>query len=716
MGSSRSRNKRKLEDISFHEQQKRSKIDENHQKPVPVTRGQDGLSEEVSFRQKNAAYFDIGTIDGVRVKTEQNSCDNDVVRSDQPPACSTPRRPHRTASLPARARPNGVNPTAEANDIHNTTGDRDDVFLSVLSQDWDLRMTNMMVDRVLQHARQCESPHDQFGLNYINDFIDRLDQRGISKECRTEVVAMLQEGLQEPLEHWQSRIRLLGREQSPQTVSSGSHAARAAHGQRNYESTPTSSRALYVDVPRLDTERHDDVDDLQGKENESEDGDEDASEYLESERETPASSRDSDPKAADGTETKSQVNIRLYGAPRPSTGFDMFARSIISAWALAPKASDSVASIREYAHSKWRKVPSECKSRWQALFEDRYNFGTDVANMARRLLKSQDLLAQVVPQDRLRAVELDLRQSSYVPGSSPPTASGLTSTPGFEQAGRLPSPVRSAAGNDPPYNHHDAPSKRYASGWLIQPHADCSDSEEISQVFPRLVQATPDTPITQACIVPTSARNHRSRRCYFILNTPDVRAYSDLTEHDLRAVCERAKLSGLKDVTRLSQNIFEVAFRSFSNADAAYKTTRISIEVPATTFTPFRKLNIRADWNWKHTLCVYVCDATKLPINHQTVIECVFDALQGPLVKFFSLHKQEKEGAEKVRFILRLSAPMPTFLVQRFYIPLDAADSDSKVWGIFRPLNRFIKCWACGARCQTFNPGNCPCEHQIGSG
>lgn len=325
--------------------------------------------------------------------------------------------------------------------------------------------------------------------------------------------------------------------------------------------------------------------------------------------------------------------------PDQELGLTCFARGIISAWALTPISSDSTASIREYANSKWRKVPWGYKSRWQALFEDRYNFGTDVADMARRLLKSHNLLAQVVPQDRLRAVELDLRKSPSVPRSSPPTMSGLTSTPGFEQSGRLPSPGRSEAGNHTPDDHHDAPSKTYTSGWLTKPRADFSGSEEISQVFPRLVQAAPDTPITQACIVPTSTRNHKSRRCLFILNTPDVRAYSDLTEHDLCTACECTKLSGLKDVTRLSQNIFEVAFRSFSNADPAYQTTRISIEVPPTTFTPFRRLNIRADWNWKYTFCVYVCDVTKLPINHQTVIERVFDALQGPLVNFFSLHK-----------------------------------------------------------------------------
>lgn len=221
----------------------------------------------------------------------------------------------------------------------------------------------------------------------------------------------------------------------------------------------------------------------------------------------------------------------------------------------------------------------------------------------------------------------------------------------------------------------------------------------IAENFPHLTQATCDTPIWQACLIASTARKLSSRTCIFILNSPDVRAKRDITEAEVRVACERAKLPGLKCVTRQTHSVFVAHFKSHDDAQRARQKARLNLTLPSEASGQVARLCVKPESHWLEVNSVFVFETDTRSIKHETVSRRVFDALEGPLVSSFRLLRQEingKRGAgERTRYILRPSDSVSPVFVERFYIPLDAAHGDGKVWGIFKPVNRHWKCPAC---------------------
>lgn len=122
-------------------------------------------------------YFDIQNPDDVEVKQEQVDHSGPAAGIVQSPNRRrlTLRGTHRTASLPARVRNRDVDIDAESPLPQRTSGDKDDVLISILSQGWDMKMTDMAIDRVLQHAQQAATASDHLGLSYIDSIINHLD-------------------------------------------------------------------------------------------------------------------------------------------------------------------------------------------------------------------------------------------------------------------------------------------------------------------------------------------------------------------------------------------------------------------------------------------------------------------------------------------------------------------------------------------------------------
>lgn len=317
-------------------------------------------------------------------------------------------------------------------------------------------MTEMAVDRVLQNARQFSTADDHFGVSYVDALIGRLDQRSISAERRAGVVKMLKKGLRQPLELWHGRIKQLGKlPRSPRSPSIAPTTEKSTPTQRVCEPTPSSSEALYVGVPHVDPGESVHVKKLRNiakgartngrhTRNLNAEGDKDESEPEQEERNDddytppkpriPAGKQKSGAVSSQTKETKLQENIRLYGAARAKTTFDIFARCTISAWGAAPKSTDNPFDIRHFAKLKWRLVSWELKSEWQKLFEDRFTLEIDLVATSRRLLMSQGLLAMVVPPDRLAAARLYFEQETSHASragahrASSPTESGQTGT------------------------------------------------------------------------------------------------------------------------------------------------------------------------------------------------------------------------------------------------------------------------------------------------
>lgn len=66
------------------------------------------------------------------------------------------------------------------------------------------------VDQLLQTARQSASSETDFGVTYVEATVSRLKQKGIKEPRLAEVIAMLQEGLWQPLVRFRARVDGLG--------------------------------------------------------------------------------------------------------------------------------------------------------------------------------------------------------------------------------------------------------------------------------------------------------------------------------------------------------------------------------------------------------------------------------------------------------------------------------------------------------------------------
>lgn len=239
---------------------------------------------------------------------------------------------------------------------------------------------------------------------------------------------MFQKNLQDSIDHLKSRVKLLGVDPPTRLPSTCHKRVQPDRGR-----LPSSSEALYVSVPRpaaesdslveaahdlphgndSSSESHDDENDADGSD----------SEYTDSGCRTPSNRAASNAVSSTAPETKYQRNLRVYGTICPKTNLDVFVRCVIALWAIAPKPTDSSLDIRERAKSQWRKkVAVEQKLEWQQLFEDRHNMATDIAVAGSRLLRSQGLLAKVVPENRLQAIKRHLEHAENRCGDAAETS------------------------------------------------------------------------------------------------------------------------------------------------------------------------------------------------------------------------------------------------------------------------------------------------------
>lgn len=408
--------------------------------------------------------------------------------------------------------------------------------------------------------------------------------------------------------------------------------------------------------------------------------------------------------------------MRIYGTRCPKAAFDIFARCTISAWAAATHPDDTSIKIREYALLRWRKVPWEQKSVWQKLHEDRHDPAVDVDHTGRRLLLSQDLLKVMVPENRFPAAKIHCQQpqskqratearNGQLPERSAPVKKALLqrSHPSPVTGGDLPVSEQSARGE--PYASMYRPSREHPRNLHI-----LTSMAEISESFPRLSHAMSNTCSETPCFVPTIARRIEPLACMFVLNTPDMCIKTDLTEAEIRAACQQAKLPGMTEVTRQNHNVFVVSFANRDDAKSARRKARLSFAVAPDTSAQHLRFSVGAEFHWPKNNYVYFCDIKRRFPNHESVSRHVFEALEGPVASSLRLHKlnitNKKGRVTRIRYILRPLETLSPICVERFYIPL-AANEEGHIWGIFKPWSKHWECPGCHKKCQAGDVNAC---------
>lgn len=648
------------------------------------------------------------------MKHEQQDVDNTAVELAQfvDPAPSGPQ--DRTPSLPAIASSQYASSARDG--VH-----QEDVFVAILSQaSWDSRMTQMAVDNLARRAQQKATPGHLFDQAYINGLIRLIDTTGVEPERRAQVITMLRASLREPLADWTLRIDRVGIRSPPPTPHTGASRLLEPDSPESGP-VPSTSRLLYVDVGRPSMNetarawctssqqsafRSSSRDsNIEAEDIESQDG-VPHSRTLSQHRVSPPLSSTAAPSRAANT-TKSTNNLRVYGTQRPKAPFDIFARCVISAWALAPKPGDEPVKIRAYARSDWPKVGrySEQRAEWQKLYEARHTPDIDVPTLGHRMFLSQSLLQHVIPADRLESVRarIDSCEPSYerIMPLNTPVQSRLLDPKRRDQALASRDPYH-GTGNDNCDNM--VPRKDLH---LRMPTSITTPTT--SQYFPRLVPATSTTPMTQACFVPASTRGYDPKGCLFVLNAPDAIAGRVLTEPDVRLACTQAQFEGIKDVTRHNNNIFVVSFESRSKAQYADHHLKLSFPLfsAGATSSTMSSLTIgpRRYDEGPHHVFYYAIRASV--IRQTTVYKRVFQALDGPECASFQLLKQNGTNGY-VRYVLRRPASASPIHIERFYIPIDHANGKSMTWAIFQPFKTSRKCPACYERCQVGASSTCP--------
>lgn len=244
----------------------------------------------------------------------------------------------------------------------------------------------------------------------------------------------------------------------------------------------------------------------------------------------------------------------------------------------------------------------------------------------------------------------------------------------------------------------------------------------ITRRFPYLTHATSLTPRDQPCYVPFASRGEKQNRaCLFVINTPDTNTGMLTTEGDVRTACQQRQLQGLVDVMGCNNNIVSATFATYG--DALTARNWISIVLPSTAVKG--TVESRAEFHMSRPPKIFVCDAYSLDIEHDTVANCVFQALRGlkaPDTRAevsvpYKLLRQETRDLndDRMKYFLRFDDEFRAPRVQRFYIPFDAESGGGKVWGIFRPADRGAVCILCGAACQLERNSTCPFTTVIGT-
>ena len=693
----------------------------------------DDQSEEALFKIRYAAEFDGESVteigDQTKVKQEeyQHSTGDTIdasqstlsIAGERPGHETSPRRP---ATKPDKAITDRV--------------DHEDIMVTILSQTfWDKKMTQATIKTLAGRAQHEASPGNLFNLTYIDELLTRLDMSGIEAGRRSQIVTLLQHELYELLRQWRSSIRQVGGSecsippnidasavsQDPagpvQGVVSSSSRLLCANARRHDEGgSPRHPMQQQQDTTSRSNNDEANSDDSGSEDDQNASGHEKSTTHRAIERQH-SSSFLLAPGSSNMTHTtKSKDNLRVYGTLRPKAPFDIFARCVISAWALAPEQADEPFKIRAHARSKWKKVVvrhTEQRAGWQKLYEARHKPGIDVSALGHRLFLFQNLLQHVIPSERLRAISTRLQGSTSGPRRlEVPEPSSLSSSQ-RPQNFRFQYTKDATAGGYRILEHDNQAVARQARVDFRQSNLQMPITfagSEAARLFPRLMQATSTMPSTQPCFVPASTREHDSNGCLFILNTPDTIAGRIINNPDVRVACTQASFEGFKDVIRHNYNMFVAYFDTRRRARHAGHVWALNFSVssaePKTTNAS--TLIVRPSWYLPGAHNLFCCSIPKTSTNtHATIFERVFEALDGPMVVSFQLLKQKADN-DRVRYMLRRPPSAPSVYVERFYIPLDNASGDGKIWGIFKPMNMNSKCKLCKEHCQAGRSSTCP--------
>lgn len=679
------------------------------------------------FKRSYARDFDLTVTDGIKVENESD--ESSVAVSSPTPAFRPSRCQPSWSPSTALVRALSEMPQSESRRDAATctssqaTESRENAFVPILVHQFDAEVTQLIVSRVIQSARESAGPEDELGLKRVQNIVARLDQENISKARRKEVIDFLQQGLKDICNGLYTRIKAL---HSPTPSGPCSIKVRDHDRLESSETTDRriamASESVFADIPHS---RKQGASELTETSVPSESSSATAASDKEGTKNVhdddgcskPSGSR-RDHEISDRTRTlaanrrtvsaattaalapaktqRSLDNLLLYGTLKAKTAFDIFARCAITACANGLGDEKSSVDIRGSAHNVWRRLTHKDKSPWEELFKVRR---TDAAvfDKGQKLLESQGLISRIATE-RARA-----------DAASSPTRPSRPS--GFD------TPSRAAAAIAAQKNK---PCKKKKPPTISQKHADRSGATMVSKIFPAMTHATSSTPSSQPCFVPFSGRSGRALTCIYVVNTPDTNPGSLLSEIEIRAACKREKLPGFVDVVRHNYNVFEAIFATFAQAKSARDHSSISV-IPATTTTstPLRgePAIVRATFHLLRAPRVFVCYATDLAIDHDTVSTRVLQALAAPDAVPCKLFRQENFDTQddRIRYILRFSSEVPAPHMERFYIPLDAEDSKGKVWAIFKPANTIRACDFCEELCQQGIDSSCAFAHEVGS-
>jgi hypothetical protein len=690
-------------------------------------------SEATSFKINYAEEFDSGSVEEVsrshvKVEREEQSDDGLAPAYKQPVVIIPANPPTHTTPPPAV-----VTPQRAA--IRDET-DPENVLVTILSQaSWDNRMTEMTVNTLFERAKSCAGVGHLFDPEFLDRLFRRLDSAGIDAECRSQVVTLFQRTLETSLSQWSALVDRIGNMVFANILPSSLGTEAGTSTSLSMLITPDHSRLLDLDntavVARTPSARERSTsasngrvlwNASEGNQNESDSSTIGLDNMTTIAAESPLAASSSHASMFPCGE-RAVNNTRIYGKVCPKAPLDVFARAVIAGWAAAPSPNDAPTKIREYAKPTWRgSVTWDQKDEWYEIYEARKDFLTDVTATGFALLLSQDLLCKVIPHDRLAAARLLCQK--YQQGKCP---AAISSAGDPDEVTTMPlSPDAEPVEQTPVAKHpiHREPvSTERVSGiyhLLERPLTihQLTMSEEYFEDFPNMEQATCDTPTSQACLAPSAAQKQNVYTCVFVVNTPDVRAASVITETEVQAACVRAKMPGLKHVRQESFNVFVAYFKGFANADNARRRARLlDFHMPSTKKARTSHLYVTAESHWHEINRIFIYDVNVKSVKPHTVAQHVFRALEGPLASCFRLFKQEYREhngrRQRTRYLLRPSEASSMSPIERFYIPLDAPAGKGHVWGIFKPVNRHWKCPACHERCQGGDVS--ACEIAVGS-
>lgn len=331
---------------------------QKHSKRPAVGNGRNRPTEkpldEATFKRQFAANF-------YDVPMKKEPADTTLAQPPTPAVSrSLPNTSSRVHSLPPSPAPPQDGERDQITNSARKDFSPEEVLVSIIfRQPFVEQLAKIGIEQFIQEGGPC---HD-FGISRVQGFITRLDGMGIVDGLRTRVVDLLQQNLQDFCNALHARISDIG------TLSSES--ARP----------PSAKRGLSADAGHSETSIiYDDQGGLGVKDPPSK-----------------GKKLSFSAVSAMNPTSDSQSIIQKYGTKSMKCGFDLLSRCVIDACSLAPRDGDDPSKIRRYAHQAWLKVDHHRKGEWQNLFDARHDPGTNIFAIGQDLLRSQQLLALVVP-------------------------------------------------------------------------------------------------------------------------------------------------------------------------------------------------------------------------------------------------------------------------------------------------------------------------------